>query len=80
MKQAERLPSNTGISVDPPRSSNTGLAFKNAELIKSKLLFQLAGHRDTGCSGANDDDWIVRICIVLVAVYASNGVAHVGWR
>lgn len=68
-----RLPSDTRISVDMPRSSNTSLSFKYAELVKSKLLFQLASHSNAGSSSADNDDRIVSERVVLVSVHTLNG-------
>lgn len=70
------VPGNTRISVNPPRSSNTCLAFKYTKLVKPKLLLQLTCHGDTTCSCANNEDGIVSIGIVIIAVDASNGLPN----
>lgn len=70
---ADYLPGNTWISVDPPGPSNTCLSLKYAELIEPKLLFQLTGHSNARGSSANNEYWIVCVSIVLIAVYAADG-------
>jgi hypothetical protein len=70
------LPCNARVSVDPPCPSNASLSFEYTELVESKLLLQLACHSNTRSSSTNNDDRIVCVCIVLVAVHATDGFRY----
>lgn len=65
------LPSNPRIPIYPPCSSDACLSIEYAKLIKSKLLLQLTGHGNARCAGTNDDDGIICVGILLVAVDSS---------
>jgi hypothetical protein len=70
------LPCNTRVTIDPPCPSNASLSVEYAELVESKLLLQLACHGDPGRPSTDNDDGIVCVCIVLVAVHSSNRFAN----
>ena len=65
------LPSDTGVPIDPPGSSNACLPIEYAKLIKSKLLLQLAGHSNARCACTDDDDGVIGVGIFLVTVNTS---------
>lgn len=67
------LPSNTRISVDPPCASNASLSLEYAKLVETELLLQLTSHGNAGSSSTDNDDRIVGVRIVLIAVYPANG-------
>lgn len=67
------LPSNTRISVDPPRPPDACLSFEYAELVKAELLPQLARHGNAGSSGTDNDNRVVGVGIVLIAIHTANG-------
>lgn len=70
------LPSHTWISVDPPSPSNPGLSFKDSELVESELLLQLTCHGNTGSTSTDDDDWVVCVRIMLVAVHSTDRLRY----
>lgn len=62
------LPSDTGVPIDPPGSSNACLPIEYAKLIKSKLLLQLAGHSNARCACTDNDDGVICVGILLIAI------------
>lgn len=66
------LPSYARIPVDPPRAADARLPIENPKLVKSKLLLELASHRNARGARANDDDGIVCVSIVIVAVHSPD--------
>lgn len=73
---AFHLPCNSRIAINPPGPSNSRLSFEYPKLVEAKLLLQLARHGNARSSGTDDDDWIVSVCIVLVAVHAANSFRY----
>jgi hypothetical protein len=76
--QRERfnVPGHTGIPIDPPSSSNTSLAVEDPELIKTKLVLQLASGSNAGSSSSNNDNGIICICIIVVSIHSANSFPH----
>lgn len=62
------LPSDTGVPIDPPRSSDACLAIEYAKLIKSELLLQLACHGNARCACTDNDDRVICVGILLIAI------------
>lgn len=74
LEDHQDLPSDARISVDPPSSPNTRLAVEYPELVEAKLLLQLTSHSNAGCACTDNDDGIVGVRIVLVAINSSNSI------
>jgi hypothetical protein len=61
-------PCNTWVAINPPSPSNTSLAVEDSELVKAKLLLQLACHGNARSSSTHNDNGVVRVSIVSITV------------
>jgi hypothetical protein len=69
--ESVHVPCDSWVAINPPSPSNTSLTIKDSKLVESKLLLQLARHGDAGGTSTNNDNRVVCVGIVLVAVYSS---------
>ena len=76
------ITSNARISVDPPRSSQTRLSVKHAELIKAQFLLQATCQRNARFSSTHDDDGVVGIGIFIISIDKINRIREIcnGYR
>lgn len=68
---------NTRITIDPPCSSKTSLSIEYSELIEAQLLLQSTAQSNARLSSANDNDWIVGVCILLISFNDVDGIREV---
>jgi hypothetical protein len=69
-------PCNSWIPIDPPGSSDTTLSIEDAELVEPKLILQPTRNNNARRARSDDQDRIVRVRIVVVAVNSFDRLAH----
>ena len=62
------IASNTGVSINPPGTSDARLTIKDAELVEAQLLFQSASHRNARLACANDRHGYISNGIFIIAI------------
>ena len=69
-----RIDTGTRISIFPPRAADVFIFLEN-NIRQSQIIQQLA-QRNTGHTGTNNDNWLVRLLLWFFNLAAQRGEAH----